>query len=86
MFLKNVYLTDDIIFNFNIAFGVGKDKFKKKKVEEALKKAQLKEFVSTLTSKENTQQAKRSQTIWWTSSKNSNCKSFISKSQYISFR
>lgn len=50
---QNVYLTDDTIFN-NIAFGVGKDKFKKKKVEEALKKAQLKEFVSTLTSKENT--------------------------------
>ena len=50
---QNVYLTDDTIFN-NIAFGVGKDKFKKKKVEEALKKAQLKEFVMTLTNKENT--------------------------------
>ena len=50
---QNVYLTDDTIFN-NIAFGVGKDKFKKKKVEESLKKAQLKEFVMTLTNKENT--------------------------------
>ena len=50
---QNVYLTDDSIFN-NIAFGVGKDKFKIKKVENSLKKAQLKEFVNTLPNKENT--------------------------------
>lgn len=50
---QNVYLTDDTIFN-NIAFGIGKDKFKFKKVENSLKKAQLKEFINTLPNKENT--------------------------------
>ena len=34
---QNVYLTDDTIFN-NIAFGVGKDKFKKRKLKRHLKK------------------------------------------------
>ena len=50
---QNVYLTDDTIFN-NIAFGVGKDKFKSRKVQSAIEKAQLKEFISSLPKKENT--------------------------------
>lgn len=50
---QNVYLTDDTIYN-NVAFGVGKDKSKSKKVKISLKKAQLDKFISTLSNKENT--------------------------------
>ena len=50
---QNVYLTDDTIYN-NIAFGVGKDKNKFKKVGVSLKKAQLNNFIATLPNKENT--------------------------------
>ena len=50
---QSVYLTDDSILN-NIAFGVGKDLLKSKKVRKALEKAQLSQFVATLPKKEKT--------------------------------
>ena len=50
---QNVYLTDDTIFN-NIAFGVGIDKLKSRKVKNSIEKAQLKEFINSLPKKENT--------------------------------
>ena len=50
---QSVYLTDDTIYN-NVAFGVGEDKFKSKKVRNSLTKAQLNNFINSLPNKEKT--------------------------------
>ena len=73
---QKAVIFNDTVEN-NVAFGDnGKGKISEEKVKEAIEVAQGKEFVETMEQKYQTHMAqRRNQCIWWTKTKNFDCKS-----------